>query len=179
MLKILLSISITLTLVSCTSHRYETVEIIWKETQTHQIIVRGMGVKLSTDQILTSAHVVRDDAMIYEIGWQIYQVSYRDSWGDRAILSTPSHPQNQIQMPQFQRVRLWDPIYTEVSRSGSIVQIAGKVLDPAWSVLGYDPLGRVVSLSGIVLIDGDLQPGDSGAPIYTPEWELIDVVHVR
>jgi hypothetical protein len=47
--------------------------------------------------------------------------------------------------------------------------MTGKVVDPSGSVTGYDMTGRVVTLSGIVLTDIDLQPGDSGAPIFTTQ----------
>jgi hypothetical protein len=175
-----------LLLVSCTTQGYETIEIIWKESQSNQIVVRGMWVRVSSDQILTSAHVVRDDRLVYEI-WGMftgypsvrYEVSSRDTAGDRATLSQVQDVKIQTQNPRLQRVQKWDPIYTEVSRSGSIVRIVGRVVDPSGSILGYDTLWRVVTLSGIVLTDIDLQPGDSGAPIYTTLWDLIDVVHVR
>ena len=75
-----------LVLVSCTTQSYETVEIIAKESQNGQIIVRGMGVKISDGSILTSAHVVRDDRLVYEISGIRYQVSERDEIGDRAVL---------------------------------------------------------------------------------------------
>ena len=193
-----------LLLVSCTSQGYETVEIMWKESQNGQIMVRGMGVRLSDDSILTSAHVVRDDRLIYEISGIRYQVTERDMTGDRAILEkreksgilphlggarggTPNIPllnSNTIPLltsPKWggTKVQKWDQVFTEVSRSGSIVRIAGKVVDPVWSVTGYDMTGRVITLSGIVLTDIDLQPWDSGAPIFTTQWEIVDVVHVR
>ena len=168
-----------LLLVSSTSQGYQTVEIVWKDSQNGQIMVRGMGVTLSVDQILTSAHVVRDDRLVYEVGWVIYQVSDRDMTGDRAVLSQTQGAKIQTQIPRLQQIQKWDPIFTEVSRSGSIVRIAGKVINPSGSVTGYDMAGRVVTLSGIVLTDLDLQPGDSGAPIFTTQWEIVDVVHVR
>ena len=168
-----------LLLVSCTSQGYETVEIVWKESQNKQIVVRGMWVRIGDDQILTSAHVVRDDRLIYEAGWVIYQVSDRDMTGDIATLSQTQVAKNQTQILRLSSVQKWDQVFTEVSRSGSIVRMIGKVVDPSGSVTGYDMTGRVVTLSGIVLTDIDLQPGDSGAPIYTTQWEIVDVVHVR
>ena len=179
MFRIFALISILTLLSACAQRYYETVEIVWKESQNSQIVVRGMGVRIWDDQILTSAHVVRDDRLHYEIGWVIYQVSDRDMVGDRAILAIDTNRNIQSKIPHLQQVQKWDPIYTEVSRSGSIVRIAGKVVDPRGSVTGYDTTGRVVTLSGVVLTDIDLVPGDSGAPIFTHEWELIDVVHVR
>ena len=90
MFRISLLISMLLVLVSCTTQSYETVEIIAKESQNGQIIVRGMGVKISDGSILTSAHVVRDDRLVYEISGIRYQVSERDEIGDRAVLEIDS-----------------------------------------------------------------------------------------
>ncbi len=178
-MRIPILISMLLILVSCTSQSHETVEIVWKESQNKQIVVRGMWVRIGDDKILTSAHVVRDDRLIYEAGWVIYQVSDRDMTGDIATLSQTQVAKNQTQILRLSSVQKWDQVFTEVSRSGSIVRMTGKVVDPSGSVLGYDMTGRVVTLSGIVLTDIDLQPGDSGAPIYTVEWDIVDVVHVR
>ena len=176
---IVILISMIYLLTSCTTQRYETIEIIGKDSQNGWIVVLGMGVKISDDSILTSAHVVRDDRLLYEIGWVVYQVSDRDMTGDRAVLTQMQVAKNQTQISRLSLVQKWDPIFTEVSRSGSIVRMTGKVVDPVWSVTGYDMTGRVVTLSGIVLTDIDLQPGDSGAPIYTTQREIVDVVHVR
>ncbi len=179
-MRISLLISISLLLTACTQSRYETVEIVWKESQNSQIVVRGMWVELSDWSILTSAHVVRDDRLSYQVGSLRYRVVERDIIGDRAILSQIQIIEKiNIQISQFQKVQKWDQVYTEVSRSGSIVRIVGRVVDPSGTVLGYDMVGRVVTLSGIVLTDIDLEPGDSGAPIYTTQWEIVDVVHVR
>ncbi len=179
MFKLIFALSLICALASCTAGRYEAVHILWKFPQDSEIRVRGMWVRLPDHSILTSAHVVRDDSMIYDIDWERYQAVYRDIPWDRAIIARDTTHQNQPQIPKLATVQLWGPIYTEVSRSGVIVRIAGKVVDPAASVLGYDSLWRVVSLSGIVRIDVDLSPWDSGAPIYTSLWELVDVVHVR
>lgn len=86
MTRISLLISMILLLVSCTTQSYETIEIIAKESQNGQIIVRGMGVRLPDGSILTSAHVVRDDRLVYEASDIRYHVSERDIVGDRAIL---------------------------------------------------------------------------------------------
>ena len=176
---IVILISMIYLLTSCTTQRYETIEIIGKDSQNGWIVVLGMGVKISDDSILTSAHVVRDDRFVYEISGIRYQVSERDIMTDRAILMRYTSSKNQTKIPKLQLVNLWDPIYTEVSRSGSIMRITGKVVDPSGSVTGYDMTWRVVTLSGIVLTDIELQPGDSGAPIFTTQWQIVDVVHVR
>ncbi|MBC7503976.1 trypsin-like peptidase domain-containing protein [Candidatus Gracilibacteria bacterium] len=181
MRQIIILISISLLLTACMQSRYETMEIIGKESQTKQVLIRGMGVMLPDGSIFTSAHVVRDDRLIYETDGVIYRVWERDTIGDRAILSQIPDLKSKIRdiVKNTNIIRVGDPIYTEVTRSGSIVRIAGKVVDPSGVVTGYDTTGRVMILSGIVLTDISLLPGDSGSPIFTHLGELIDVVHVR
>jgi S1-C subfamily serine protease len=74
---------------------------------------------------------------------------------------------------------VWERVFTEVSRSGSMVTLSGVVTGIGVSVVGYAPHGSVTDLSGIVLTDMILSPWDSGAPIYNSERELIDLVHIK
>ena len=105
MMRISLLISISLLLTACTQSDYQAIEIIGIN-QSQQTVVRGMGVRLRDESILTSAHVVRDDRLSYQVGPLRYRVVERDIIGDRAILS-----QIQIiekinsQIPQFQKVQ--------------------------------------------------------------------------
>lgn len=178
MYTIFLFISIFL-LTACTHNLYETVEIVWKN-QTNATLVRWMWVRWSDRSILTSAHVVRDDNLRYMIGGEKYMVVKRDISTDRAVLS-----QNVVSgwytenIWQLKSIYVWDPIYTEVNRSNKITRLTGKVKNPSGSVLGYDSLGRTMTLSWIVLTDLVLLPWDSGAPIFDKDRELIDVVHVK
>jgi hypothetical protein len=181
MIKVFFSLSVCLLLISsCTTGEYETVEIIGKDPTTSEVRIRGMGVRLPGRAILTSDHVVRG-GMRYEVWGMNYDVVESDVGWDRAILSRIQDRELRIQdvLKSRNQIWKWDPIYTEVSRSGSIVRQVGKVVDPSGSIVGYDTTWRVVTLSGIVLTDLDLLPGDSGAPIFTLDRELVDVVHVR
>jgi hypothetical protein len=187
MFRIFIFISASIFLISCTKLDYETIEIIGKDPTTSEVRIRGMGVRFPDGSILTSDHVVRD-GIIYNI-WGIgYHLWERDITGDRAILSEVQDLKfselyliEHIKNPRRNLIKLqkWDSIYTELSRSGSIVRQVGRVVDPNGSVTWYDTTGRVVVLSGIVLTDFDLLPGDSGAPIFTLDRELVDIVHVR
>lgn len=38
--------------------------------------------------------------------------------------------------------------------------------------------GKSITLSGIIVTDILLEPGESGAPIYNQKGELVDVVHI-
>lgn len=196
--KIFIFLIICIVLTSCMNKQYQGVQIDGKERQNSVVVVKWMGVPISENSILTSAHVVRDDRLVYEVGWVEYKVIERDTVGDRALLkkirtsdlstsfgkiNNPSPNLPFLNSGKWKQVQIgikkWDPIYTEVNRSGSIMRVEGKVLDPSGSILGYDTIGHVETLSWIVLTDIALLPGDSWAPIYTREWELVDVVHVR
>lgn len=176
--KILILISIFL-LTACTHNQYETVEIVWKN-QNNATLVRWMWVRWSDRSILTSAHVVRDDTLNYRVDGEKYIVVKRDISADRAILSqrvvSGWYTEN---IWQLHNIYVWDPIYTEVIRAKKMVRLTGKVLNPNGSVIGYDSMGRVTSLSWIILTDLTLIPWDSGAPIYNRDGEIVDVVHVR
>ena len=179
-------ILLTFLLSACTHTTYETVEIVWKN-QNNTTVVKWMWVRWSDGSILTSAHVVRDDALVYEINKMPYRVKMRDTIGDRALLSAnytwgvmnDGDRITALFLVNRQNIKKWDSIYTEVIRSGSITQISGKILELNASILGYDTLGRVTTLSGIVLTDMILSSWDSGAGIFTLSGELVDVVHVK
>lgn len=186
MKRIIVVIFCLLTIWACSHLEYQTVEIVWKN-QNNTPVVKWMWVRWSDGSILTSAHVVRDGALVYEIDEMPYRVKMRDIIGDRAILSV-NYTWGVINdgdriislfLVNRQSIKKWDSIYTEVIRSGSIIQISGKILDLNASILGYDTLGRITTLSGIVLIDIMLSPWDSGAGIFTLSGELVDVVHVK
>ncbi len=178
MYKIFIFISLFL-LAACTHNQYETVEIVWKN-QTNATLVRWMWVKGSDGSILTSAHVVRDNSLKYMIEGERYAVVKRDISTDRAVLSQRVVSGWYTEdIWQLHPIYVWDSVYTEVSRSKKITRLTGKVLNPSGSVLGYDSMGRTTTLSWIVLTDFTLLPGDSGAPIFSKDGELIDVVHVK
>jgi hypothetical protein len=76
-------------------------------------------------------------------------------------------------------LKIWDPVFTYVFRSGSVVRLDGKVLEPNGRTLGYTKRGQIMILSWVVLTDIRVVPGDSGAPVFTSDTnEFIDVVHV-
>lgn len=177
MSKVILLILWAFLIVSCSKISDTTVEIVWKNNST--VVVKWMGVILADLTLLTSAHVVRDDQLVYMVWWEEYIVSKRDTIGDRAILSK-KNTQSQWNLNIFpKKVTPGIPVYAEAIRSGSLMTLTGIVTNPSWSIVAYDSLWRIMTLSGIVLTDIVFSPGDSGAGIYTIEWELIDVVHVK
>lgn len=139
-----------------------------------------MWVKWTDGSIYTSAHIVRDDTLSYIIGWEKYMVVKRDIWSDRAILSQRVVSGWYTEdIWHLWPIFVWDSIYTEVIRDKKIAKLAGKVVDPSGSVVWYDAMWRTMTLSWIVLTDLALLPWDSGAPIFSSDRELIDVVHVK
>lgn len=181
MKKISLFIIVVSIVSSCTSTWYQTIEIIWMDTTNDQISVRGMGVILDNASVITSAHVVRDDQLRYSIQWEVYAIVQREVAGDRALLSQKNNntdfPWTIGWFPQV--VSTWSLIYSQVMRSGKIQTLTGKVISPYDSILGYDSLWRITTLSGIVITDIEYFPWDSGAGIFDSRGKLIDVVHVK
>lgn len=187
MKRLIVVISCFLIIGACSHLQYQMVEIVWKESQSSAVRVQWMGIRLVSWDIVTSAHIVRDDSLVYQIGNIPYSIRMRDAIGDRAVLSknytwwiiTDGAHITSLFWANRENIQKWDPVYTEVTRSGRIVQISGKILDLNASILGYDTLGRLTTLSGIVLTDMILSPWDSGAGIFTLSGELVDVVHVK
>ena len=172
---------------ACSRLQYQTVEIVWKESQSSAVRVQWMGIRLVSWDIVTSAHIVRDDSFVYQIDNIPYRIRMRDTIGDRAVLSknytwwiiTDGTHIISLFWTNRENIQKWDPVYTEIIRSGSREKIDGKILDVNASLVGYDTLGRITILSGIILTDMALNPWDSGAGIFTLSWELVDVVHVK
>lgn len=129
--------------------------------------------------ILTSAHVVSDDRLRYFIDWNNYIVIKRDIIGDRALL-TQDAKQSEVSIGIYPKlVKSGSQVYIQTVRSWSIVALTGVVILPKTSLSAYDSRGRNITLSWVLITDMDLNTGDSGAGIYTRDWKLIDVVHVK
>lgn len=129
--------------------------------------------------ILTSAHVVSDDRLRYFIDWNNYIVIKRDTIGDRALL-TQDAKQSEVSIGIYPKlVKTGSQVYIQTVRSWSIVALTGVVILPKTSLSAYDSRGRNITLSWVLITDMDLNTGDSGAGIYTRDWKLIDVVHVK
>lgn len=129
--------------------------------------------------ILTSAHVVSDDRLRYFIDWNNYIVIKRDIIGDRALL-TQDAKQSEVSIDIYPKpVETGSQVYIQTVRSWSIVALTGVVILLKTSLSAYDSRGRNITLSWVLITDMDLNTGDSGAGIYTRDWKLIDVVHVK
>lgn len=158
-------------------------EIVWTDWWVEKI--RGMWVMIDDRTVLTSAHVVDNDAFKYillENGREI-RLSHidRDLTRDIALMWI-GETKSEIRLTDriFRRLSLAknEPITTYLIRSGSIIPTKWTIRDPDAHILGYTPAWQTRILSGVVLTDLDLSPWDSGAPVYDSRGELIDVVHV-
>lgn len=129
--------------------------------------------------ILTSAHVVSDDRLHYFIDWNKYIVIKRDTIGDRALL-TQDAKHSEVSIDIYPKpVETGSQVYVQTIRSWSIITLTGVVILPKTSLSAYDSRGHRITLSWVLITDMDLNAGDSGAGIYTRDWKLIDVVHVK
>ena len=178
MFRISLIFILMLLLSSCTkSGVSRDVQIFWKDGEN--IVVQWRGVIMEDTSILTSAHVVSDDRLRYFIDWNNYIVIKRDTIGDRALL-TQDAKQSEVSIDIYPKlVKTGSQVYIQTVRSWSIVALTGVVILPKTSLSAYDFRGRNITLSWVLITDIDLNTGDSGAGIYTIDWKLIDVVHVK
>lgn len=129
--------------------------------------------------ILTSAHVVSDDRLRYFIDWNNYIVIKRDIIGDRALLTQDGKQSNENIDIYPKWVETGSMVYTQTVQSWTIITLTGVVILPKTNISAYNSHGRIMMLSWVLLTDMNLNSGDSGAGIYTRDWELIDVVHVK
>jgi S1-C subfamily serine protease len=143
-------------------------------------VVRGMWVCIAEDRVLTSAHVVREDRLRYEVWGMRYEVWERDFSTDRAYLKTMT---NTCTLPReyiwkIETLTIWEKISIPVIRSGSLITLTGSITSLTGTRLAYDSVGRTQMLSWLILTDISLLPWDSGAPILDGQGRVIDVVHV-
>jgi S1-C subfamily serine protease len=145
----------------------------------------GMWVMLDATTLLTSAHGIENEMNQYGIKEgkerRIFTLVERDKIADTAILTASESRKSTWKLPLFHRDNLvtWDPVYTLVARSGSLERIDGTLRAMNAQTLSYTPRWQVSMLSWITLTDLSVEPWDSGAPLFSADWYLIDIVHVR
>jgi hypothetical protein len=148
-------------------------------------IIRGMGVCIARDRLLTSAHVVRDDRLRYEVWGMRHEVWERDFDVDIAYMKMNNEQWTMSNVCDSYKeyvwkaqLTVWESISIPVIRSGSLVALTGVITSLTGAVLAYDSVGRTQVLSWLILTDIPLSLWDSGAPILDEQGRVIDVVHV-
>jgi S1-C subfamily serine protease len=144
-----------------------------------------MGVCIGADTVFTSAHVVRDDRLRYEVWGMRYDVWERDFDVDIAYMKMNNEQWTMNNICNSYRayvwkaqLTVWQSIYIPVIRSGSLVTLTGSITSLTGTILAYDSVGRTQTLTGLILTDISLSPWDSGAPILDGQRRVIDVVHI-
>jgi S1-C subfamily serine protease len=167
--------------------RYQIWRITWSYPSLSGSIVRGIGTILTTWAILTSAHVVSDPRLIYtfsldDMTQSVVRVNTIDILSDVALMVTDISLDRDTTgwvVYPFAPTHTGDVITTQVIRSWALITLTGQVVSPSGQILGYTRDGRTETLSGVVITDLRVIPGDSGAPIYDRRGEIVDVVHAR
>ncbi len=162
---------------------HKVISIIWMDS-SGMIKIRWSGYFYTPDSVVTSAHVVPDDRIMYQgiSGDNIFSLTLvsRDISRDVAILSS-SKKIGKSSGELFQRGTLEknSPIFALVYRSGAVTRLDGKIRELDASILAYDQNGKSLTLTGILMTDIEFFPWESGSPLFDTEGSLIDVVHVR
>ena len=124
---------------------------------------------------LTSNHGVSDGKKIYKVANKIVQVLDRDISKDWAVLAESP---KQFSL-DFSQAWIGNEVYALVFREGNIVRLNGKVLDPSAQIAGYNSSGMITLIHNVVMTDIPFELGDSGAPIFNQQGDIVDIVHVQ
>lgn len=68
-------------------------------------------------------------------------------------------------------------VFTFVMRDGKWQKIFGKILEKNIEMSALAPNGKMEKIFVKNLTDLDVRTGDSGAPIFGKNYEIIDIVH--
>ena len=159
------------------------ISIIWRDS-SGIVKIRWSGYFYAPDLVVTSAHVVPDDRIVYQgiSHEKIFPLTLvsRDISRDVAILSS-SKKVGKSSGELFQRGTLQKdaPIYALVYQSGALLRVDGRITEKDASALAYDQNGKSTILTGVILTDMHFFPWESGSPVFDNQGNLIDVVHVR
>lgn len=162
---------------------HHLISIIWRDA-SGIVKIRWSGYFYTPDSVVTSAHVVPDDRIVYQgiSHEKIFPLTLvsRDISRDVAILSS-SKKVGKSSGELFQRGTLEkdSPIFALVYRSGAVTRLDGKIRELDASLLAYDQNGKTLTLTGILMTDIEFFPWESGSPVFDDKGNLIDVVHVR
>ncbi len=124
-------------------------------------VIRGMGVCIGADMVLTSAHVVRDDTINYQVSSINYEsigtsatLSERDHNSDIAYMKVKNEEGRMKGICKNYKEYLGksdsiagESISVPVIRSGSLVTLTGAITSLTGTILAYDSVGRTQMLS--------------------------------
>lgn len=144
--------------------------------------VHGKWVILENGKILTSRHVVKNcgSGCSLEIQWQKYpigSIDFPDARKDIAYVSfSGSSDFSTLSLLNGEKISTGQSIVSYLSLSGSWQKVDGKILGIDTPYIAYDNSLSWTLLSGSILTDIILSPGESGTPIWTASWELVGVM---
>ncbi len=144
--------------------------------------VHGKWVILETGKVLTSRHVVENcsSGCFIEIQKQKYPIvllDFPDENKDVAYVSFSGYLDLEKISPVDQKnLPLWSMLVSYRFSSSSWQRLEGKILWIDTPYIGYDMSLSGVILSGAVVTNIVLSPGESGTPIWTLSGELVGVM---
>ena len=144
--------------------------------------VHGKWVILENGKILTSRHVVKDCASGCFIESQnqkypIESIEFPDTTKDIAyVYFSGSSDFSSLDLLDSEEFSPGQSIESYIYSSGSWQKIDGKILSIDIPYVAYDNSLSGTLLSGGIMTDMILSPGESGTPIWTASGELIGVM---
>lgn len=140
------------------------------------VFTRGTGWKMRDDTVLTAAHVVPDDRGIYTVNNDVWYLVYRDFGRDIALLSV--HTGTIVTEWNMYTSHVGDTVKIPVWREGSVTWLTGSIIATGAYHVAYADNGAIRHIGPVVHTDMRTEVGDSGAPIFDVQGNIVDVVHI-
>lgn len=158
-------------------------KIVQIETKKwEKIISRSTGYKIE-NFILTSLHGVRDDSESIWVDEKKWRKIFIDEKNDIAILLEKME-ENQENVEKIlkkyfeENTEIWEKIFAYVWRNDKIHTIEGIITQKNTEIAGYNEYGKIQKIFIKNLTDLEVNPWDSGAPIFNEQWKIVDIVHI-
>lgn len=130
--------------------------------------------RISEGVYLSAYHSVKN-AQRVEISWKHIFINSYDMGRDIVLLTDTQ--KNPLQFPNFWEKRVGDFVKAYVLRSWSVSMITGNILSGSIS-LGIDLNSQIQSFTPNIISTLPTLMWDSGAPVFTYDSTLLDVVHI-
>jgi S1-C subfamily serine protease len=142
--------------------------------------LEGSGVVVTDGRVLTNAHVVAGTSrVVVQAGSEspvVATVVFMDPDADVAVLDAPDLGAPRLPIDAETTPGQGDPaVFAGYPNGGGLDTESARVRSSN-QLLGLDIYGRDEVLRDVVGFRGDVQPGNSGGPLLTPQGQMIGLV---
>lgn len=142
--------------------------------------LEGTGVVVSEGRVLTNAHVVAGTSrVVVQAGSEspvVATVVFMDADADVAVLDAPELGAPRLPIDGETTPAQGDPAVFAGYPNGGGLDTESARIRSSNQLLGLDIYGRDEVLRDVLAFRGDVQPGNSGGPLLTPQGQMIGLV---